>query len=230
MEHHTIDKMKFKILTLETTKLANIPNELLPFRWVTHHVKEIFMALLPNIEINGSSKIEISFGSRGDEVIFDNVLGVTNFFIEDFDFLKFYSLTKNKQDIIIIEAIKDSLLAINKSQGNDLSVVNAIIMTANDVIHSDFKLQIPINRLGKKSSDKNYEVSVIRNLSAEVGEAWSCLIKNKKTNLISEKWITKVPDYLDRIDYFKTAEIKKDVYTIFNSFGKQVFQSPLSFD
>ena len=79
--------MRFKILKIEASQAVKNQFEP-PFRWMAHHVKEIYMEMLPDVVINGSQLIEIDCGPQGDEEIFDNILGSTNHFVEDFDFKK----------------------------------------------------------------------------------------------------------------------------------------------
>ncbi|SCW74044.1 hypothetical protein SAMN04487970_103766 [Paenibacillus tianmuensis] len=132
--------MKSNLLTLESTELADIPQNVLPFRHVVYHIKELFMTFLPPIEINNSSKVEISFGPRGDESIFDGVLGVTNIFIEDFNFNNFYKLDKSKQEKEVLKIIVDSLCELSLRRNEDTSIINTIKMAANKVIESEFNL------------------------------------------------------------------------------------------
>ncbi len=90
--------MNLSMLILQESDAAAL-NESICIRHLGHHITQIFMTLLPKVNINGSSKIVVSLGPRGDEDVFDNVLGVTNIFIEDFDFKLFYPwivLTKTK--------------------------------------------------------------------------------------------------------------------------------------
>ncbi|WP_218171930.1 hypothetical protein [Pseudomonas yamanorum] len=89
--------MNLNILILQESDEAAL-NEGIRIRHLGHHITQIFMTLLPKVNINGSSKIVVSLGPRGDEDLFDNVLGVTNIFIEDFDLKHFLSLDRLSQD------------------------------------------------------------------------------------------------------------------------------------
>jgi len=218
--------MKLNMLCVEATKEAKIPEGLL-FRWKVHHVKEIFMSLLPKIEINGSSKIQIDFGPRGMEDEFDGVLGVTNIFIEDFDFEKFYLLSQKDQDIIILKKVEESLLQIYNRRGSDDSVVEIIKETACSVLRLNFDLKVPIKKLFKTSRDRRYKISIYRVLNAVVGEGWVCEITDNNTLLSREEWMNNTPDYLDRTDFFKKSELKNEVFVVFDWLGNAVFQLDL---
>ena len=219
--------MKLRTLTMEDSEMAtaNTPPNVLPFRWLTHHVSEIYLMLLPKIEINGSSKISIIFGQIGQEVAFDNMFGVTSYFIEDFDFKNFYSLSSHEKELVLLAELKKSLLLIANRKKENKFISDLITATADEVIRSGFNLQIPIKKLEKNSADRRFKMIVHRILNANVGEAWRCTIIDKSVSTETEMWMTEVPDYLDRTDYYKRAEVKGNVYMIFDNLGCLTFQT-----
>jgi hypothetical protein len=219
--------MKLGILTLESSEMADIPSAALPFRWLAHHVQEIYLSVLPKVEINGSSKIALMFGHMGREVAFDNVLGVTSNFIEDFDFKRFYKLSSKEQELTLLAEIEKALLTIANRKGENQIISDIIKTTANEVMRIGFSLELQIKKLSKTSANRKHKVTVHRILNADVGEAWCCNITDKSAPQERKEWMTKVPDYLDRTDFFKKAEIIGNTYTVFNSFGKVVFQAEL---
>ena len=217
--------MKLSILVLEESQSANLPKNAIPFRWLTHHVSEIYLNLLPKINVNNSRKIVLNFGNQGNDVAFNSVLGCTNIFIEDFDFEKFYSSSTGEQELILIDAIKANLVSIYKRTNNNPEDIQSIIAIADKVIEIEFNLEIPIKKLQKVTKDKQKRIEIYRVLNAEVGEAWKCKIINQKDNsLLAEHWINEVPSYLDRVDYFKKAEIKENIYTIYNHLGNVTYK------
>jgi hypothetical protein len=224
-ENKDIREMKLSILALEQSQSANLPKNAIPFRWVTHHVSEIYLHLLPKININNSSKIVLNFGNQGNEVAFNSMLGCTNIFIEDFDFEKFYCSSTRERELILIDAIKSNLVSIYKRNNNNPEDIQSIIATADKVIEIEFNLEIPIKKLEKVTKDRQKKMEIYRVLNAEVGEAWKCKIINPKDNsLLAEQWIDKIPSYLDRLDYFKKAEIKENYYVIYNNLGNVTFK------
>ena len=132
MEIKSYKTMKLNILTMENSEMAraNIPPNVLPFRWLAHHVSEIFLMLLPKIDMNGSSKISVIFGQRGQEVAFDNVFGVTNYFIEDFDFKTFYSLSSHEQELTLLTELTKALLFIANRKEENKIISDLITATA----------------------------------------------------------------------------------------------------
>jgi len=216
---------KFRDLRLEQTRESITPTKEMPFRWMVYHVKELFMEFLPKIEINDSSVIQIDFGIRGDEPEFDSVLGSTNIFIENFDFDAFYRLDKRTQEHMILEIIVDSLCEISQRKGKDPDKINIIKEAANKVTESNFNLTKHIKRLSKKCPNKTYSINVYKCINLSCGEAWNCEIENIKSGAVTQKWMTKVPNFIDRQDWFKKITVTDTEYTVFDKFSKIVFQT-----
>ena len=219
--------MKFNLLTLEATKLAVMPRNSLIFRHIVYHVKELFMLFLPLIELNNSKKIELSFGPRGDEEIFNGDFGVTNVFIENFNFENFYKMDMEKQEKEILKIIVSSLCEISQRKGEDITIINALNETECRVIESKFNAKIHIKKLSKTSPDKACRVDVFRCINARYGESWSCELEKKNGDQVITKWMTKVPSYLDKRDFFKKSFITNDEYIVYNQFSDIVFKMAL---
>ncbi|NNA94165.1 hypothetical protein HBO33_03230 [Pseudomonas gessardii] len=210
------------MLTLQESDESALTTDV-RIRHLSHHITQIFMELLPKIEINGSSKIVVSLGSRGDEDLFDNVLGSTNIFVENFDFKKFLSLNRRSQEIELLEELRRALIAIaTKRESND-ATVEQINQTAEKVLNTNFQLETPIKKLSKTSKNKKHKINVFRVLNAEVGESWYCQDQLFPKNKI---WMHEPPGFIDRSDFFKTAEFGENSYLIKNRLGKIVFELP----
>ncbi len=219
--------MNLNMLILQESDSAILP-ENVRIRWLSHPITQIFMALLPKIEINGSSKIVVELGPRGEEDLFDNVLGVTNIFIEDFDFKAFLSLDRFTQNTKLLEELSNALITIATKKVENKEVVSVINATRNAVKETQFQLTTQIKKLSKSSKDKKQKIDVFRLLSPEVGESWYCEITNSQHSTEEKTWMNDIPSFIDRSDYFKSAEIKDDIYIVKNRLGKIVFEMPLS--
>ncbi|WDU62358.1 hypothetical protein LRS56_27020 [Pseudomonas poae] len=193
-------------------------------RQLSHHITQIFMTLLPKVKINGSSKIVVSLGPRADEDLFDNVLGVTNIFIENFDFKQFLSLDRPSQEKKLLEELRLALVAIAIRKESDNAAVEIINSTAEAVLKLQFELETPIKKLSKVSKDKKRKINIYRLLNAQVGEGWYCEENSPITNKI---WMHELPSFIDRSDLFKNSEINEDAYQIKNRLGKVVFEIAL---
>ncbi|WP_218191614.1 hypothetical protein [Pseudomonas sp. ATCC PTA-122608] len=134
--------MSLNILILQESDEATL-NEGIRIRHLGHHITQIFMTLSLKVNINGSSKIVVSLGPRGDEDLFDNVLGVTNIFIEDFDFKHFLSLDRLSQDKKMLETLRSALIDIATKKGNNETTVEIINSTADGVLDAHFQLETP---------------------------------------------------------------------------------------
>ena len=213
--------MKLRILTIEASKIKDIFPKEIPFRNFAHHIKEQFLFFLPkNVEINKSSKIEIVFGPKGNEPLFDNVLGSTNYFIEEFDFKAFYELSDIEKEYIVLEKIKETLIKLS-----DKKVEIEILETTKKLYENKFNLEIEIKKLSKYLTNKKRKISIFRILNKDIGEGWKYKIIDTNTKeIIEENWMTKIPNYLDKTDYFKKSIINEDKFIIVNNLEKVVFE------
>ena len=216
----------FTLLALEQTRESFTKKEPL-FRWKVYHVKELFMAFLPKMEINNSSKIQLNFGIKGDEYEVNSVLGVTNTFVEGFDFEAFNELDIREQEFLILNIIVDKLCEISQRNGVNIEKINIIKETSSKVVEVNFDLTLHIKRLSKRSPNREYTVNVYRCLNSSCGESWRCDIKNNKSGEVVQKWMTKIPDYIYMNDFFKRVEITNTEYVIYNSFSEIEFQTSL---
>lgn len=215
--------MNLNMLTLQESDASALTDGV-RIRQLSHHITQIFMTLLPKVEINGSSKIVISLGPRGDEDLFDNVLGVTNIFIENFDFKKFLSLDRLNQDKKLLEELRLALVAIAIRKDSNSASVEIINSTAEAVSELQFELETPIKKLSKISKDKKRKINIYRLLNAQVGEGWYYEENSPTANKI---WTHELPGFIDRSDLFKSSEINEDSYQIKNRLGKVVFEVAL---
>lgn len=214
--------MSLKILTLQESDEAALTMGV-RIRHLSHHITQIFMELLPKIDINGSSKIVVSLGPRGDEDLFDNVLGSTNIFVESFDFKNFLSLSRLSQNIELLEELRRALIVIATTKESNDVIVELINQTAEKVLNTNFQLESSIKKLSKTSKNKKHKINVFRVLNAEVGESWYCQDQLFPENKI---WMHEPPGFIDRSDFFKTAEFGENSYLIKNRLGKIVFELP----
>ncbi len=217
--------MKFRHLDINKSNISFDGKDNKPFRFYCYHIAEMFMELLPLIEINNSSKIAIVFGKKDKfDTEFDGIDGVTSVFVENFDFNYFYNSNKEEQNHIILENIKNTLVEIYKRRGKDVSVIKMIEETANKLIECNFNLKIPIKRLSKSSKDRKYKINVYRVLNNEIGEGGLCEVYNKSENKTYETWLTNNPSFVDIKELFRKVSIDDELFTIFTRFDKIVSQ------
>lgn len=212
--------MNLNLLTLQESDASALTDGV-RIRQMSHHITQIFMTLLPKIEINGSSKIVISLGPRGAEDLFDNVLGVTNIFVEDFDFKNFISLDRASQDKTLLETLRQSLVEIATKKESNKTAIDTINLTADAVLKANFELESQIKKLSKTSKDKKHKINVYKLLNASVGEGWYCTEQPPEN---TKTWLHELPGFIDRSDLYKTSEINEMGYQIKNRFGKVVFK------
>lgn len=69
---------------------------------------------------------------------------------------------------------------------------------------------------------------MFRRLGSEVGEAWYCEVTRAGQSTAQKLWMSDVPGFIDRRDYFKTAEISGNSYIAKSRLGRVVFETPLA--
>lgn len=217
--------MYLTLLVLQGSDAAVVPQGA-RIRQLGHHITQMFMALLPKVEIGGSGKIVVSLGPRGDQAVFDNVLGVTNIFVEDFDFTHFSSLDRSSQDRRLLDALRGALVAIAARSDGNGEVVTLIDCTADAISNAGLQLLVPIKRLAKRSQD-GQRVAVFKLLRSDVGEGWYCEVASQGDAEAERVWMHEVPGFIDRRDLFKSAELGEGAYRVRDRLGHVTFQMRL---
>lgn len=214
--------MYLSMLAIEASDGAQVPEGLV-FRWAAHHVKEVYLALMPKkFVLDGSSKVQITCGPKGAELQYQQVLGASNYYAE-LDFALFNRVLPTERDEMALGVLEASLIAMGRCQRDwsdtKESVVNA---TAAMVRERDFRLCLPVRKLSK-TLPRKCKIDVYRNLSREDGEAWSCEIRDKE-KVIHKEWLGKRPNYLNRTDFYKRSGIVGSLFQIQCRLGIVVFE------
>lgn len=217
-------KMNLRMIAVEASDQARIPDNP-AFRWTAHHVKEIFLALLPKgFALDGSSKLQITCGPRGTEPLCQQMLGATNYFQEDFDFESYFDAKPQERERTIVGLLQTVMtdIATRANVGGD--VIDVVSDTAQAVRERGFSLKLHSKKLSSGYRRSGVRVDVYRNLSGQVGEAWSCELSRKGSSRIHEEWMGKKPHYLDLTDFYRSSEWNGGVFTIRNKLGKAVYE------
>ncbi|WP_295522003.1 hypothetical protein [uncultured Stenotrophomonas sp.] len=214
--------MKLRHLDLGTTRLAVQPRGAEPFRRTAHHVAKVFMALLPSIELNGSSKVMIGFGPRGDEALFDGALGVTSRCIEDFDFSRFDALDARGKEQALLDVVTSTLLSLPGADTAKGKIEAARVLT----LESGFTSRMLVRKLSQRSA--SHAVRVHRVLGRAVGESWYCEVTDRSNGNRLEVAMGDVPGYLDRREFFASSRLDGDVFTVFSRLKRETFRYPLA--
>src|SRR4051812_43281500 len=109
--------MHLRQIAIEASRTALIPSEPV-FRWTAHHVKEVFLALLPRrFILDGSGKVQITCGPRGNDIQYQQLLGTTNYYREEFAFQEYYAASPPEREEILLKTIEDALFDITLRAG-----------------------------------------------------------------------------------------------------------------
>ena len=223
-------RMKLTMLAVEASDGAVVPPEI-PFRWLAHHVREVLLALLSKgLDVDGSGKIQVTCGPKGEDVQYQQMLGTSNYFVEDFDFAQFSALTGESRDNYLLDIIQNSLIDMALRSGASPTVERAIKETADVVRAHDFSLKLRIPKLCKSSPSRRAKAEVFRCLNRVDGEAWCLQVTTKGVAEPSTTWLTERPHYVDMTGYFKKAEWSGERYLLRNRLGKVVHEYTLGLE
>lgn len=217
--------MHLQTLVVSASEFAKVPKDP-PLRWFTHHVAEIFMALLPSkFDLDGCGKLRIYCGPRNDEPVYQTMLGVSLFYAEKFDFGSFFALTPRDREAMTLSIIQQSMHEIVATNGGDRARLATIDETTRLVQERGFDLQMDIDRLSRNvPGKKGTSVNVVRCLNGQVGEAWRADVVQKDGKVLASKWMTPTPQHLDMTEHFKKSKFVDLVYVVTDRFAKSIFE------
>lgn len=210
------------MLTVEQSDLANVPREP-PFRWLAYHVKEVFTALLPKrFQLNDTTKLQITCGPRGDEPQYSEVLGTSEYYVEDFDIGYFYAAQGRERDDFLLKVIESCLLDIHDQRRLNPDTASRIKSTVGTVQERDFSFSREIKKLSRSTACRKLRFTVSRHLNREVGEGWSIDISKRNKEFLDRQWIADVPDFLDRTEQYRLSRWMEDKFQIVDPFDRVV--------
>lgn len=131
-------------------------------------------------------------------------------------------LSPEQEEEYILTIIECALVDIAKRSNADALTIKEIQNTSRIIRESGFYYEKKIDRLCKSSADRRYRAEIYRCLGREIGEAWRLQV-TKKGGEDYTTWITAVPDYLDRTDFFKKSKWEEDIFQIEDNLGVQTF-------
>jgi hypothetical protein len=221
--------MRFRELRIEASSLVSDHGVVAPglvFRWTAHHVREIFSALLPRgFVLDGSSVIQITCGPRGEEPQYTQLLGTSEYFVEDFDFVSYTKGDSAARERIILATVQRALCDIADRAGAEKAELNRTIAAVNEC---GFHLSTEVLKLRKALRPSGCSLRVFRCLCASLGETWLARVVRRDDVVIAETVMGASPDYLDRRDYFKLARLIGEEYVVHDRLDKETFRLDVS--
>lgn len=201
-------------------------NNMFPIRWKSHHLTELFIELCPKFELDGSSHLSILATRKRPEYDdkYDNfeAFHVSSYYLEKEEIENLERLVGEEAEKYILNLMEEVLLYIaNVSESNE-EKSNIIKDAINKMKEQDLSLKKKIKKLSKMSKDRKYKAEVYRCLNRTVGEAWCVEVKYGNSHMTKMKWLTDVPDYLDRTDFFKGSRWEENKFILSNNLGKDI--------
>jgi hypothetical protein len=118
--------MFLKEIRISSDNNAREPN----FLTTVHHIREIFMELIPyGFVLDGSSILQINCFPAKNEPIYsrDSFFGCSVYFFEDFDLNAYYLLSKEDREKKIFQIVSSVMINIMTEIGGDAKLLREII-------------------------------------------------------------------------------------------------------
>ncbi|THJ31585.1 hypothetical protein E8K88_14830 [Lampropedia aestuarii] len=212
--------MKISTFAIEAAKNAREASEK-PFRWSAHHVKELIFFYLKGVDLDGSSKIQLTFGEpEENELVYSKILNASNYYIVDFDKKAYDKLSEKEREMYVL---KESIIALKAiaELNQRVDVVGFLSEVEKKIIDSDFYLLVHVKKLDKIHKIKNIKYKVNRVINREVGEGWQCIVD--VNGEVRKLWMHKIPHFLDMTEVFKRSDCSSQKYSIYDRLGKERF-------
>ena len=183
------------------------------FRPTGHHVCELLLHYIGrDFILDGSSKFSATFGQRPDyDEPFHTVLGVTSYYVEDFDVANHMTRPIEEQQEAILTELVNVMTHAARSAGSDPDVISN---AAAEVRNRDFSSEISVEKLWKSTKDRKLRVQVYRCLGPWIGEVWEARVCARDGTVLGIEPITDNPSSLDRTDQFSKSSWSGDIFQI----------------
>lgn len=216
--------MRLSMLAIEASPLAVLP-KMPVFRWLVHHVREAYVFLQPkDFDLDGSGKIQITCGPRGSDPQYVQVLGTSNYYVDEFGFSEYFSAAPLQRDLLAVSLIEESFVRIADIHKKPDSLKASIRKTGQALRDVDFALKICVPGLSRVLPGRKAKISVFRCLNRLDGEAWCIEVTEGDGLVLHTEWMTKRPNYLNLTDFYKRSEWSDRTLVLKNRLGKVVFE------
>ena len=149
------------------------------------------------------------------------MLGSSEYFVEDFDFAFYGSASPTERELLLLKVVEDALGDIARRVNADFSV---IAEAAQGVRDCDFRLATEIERLKKRIPGSACTIRVVRSLSSAQGEVWLLHARARDGTVLEEVVMGKAPNYLDRRDFYRVADVDGTDYVVKERLGRESFR------
>lgn len=241
-----------KTLVLEGNSAHEKRNGLFPLRWKAHYLTEMYLACLPLKTIDDSSKIVISADKTSSiskaAYVRQPSFGVSIYHLSRDQIDTLYRIEPHRLQETAVQSYKrkkqeqaSGRTPMTPEQGQEYiasliehvlidiaqkadampSTIDQIQSATLQIRDMAFSYEKRIDKLSKASPDRRYSAQIFRCLGQNIGEAWR-LEMQTKDGVQYREWITTVPEYMDRTDFFKTAKWENGVFQITDNLGEPV--------
>lgn len=200
--------MKLSMLYVQSNKKYEALHKIKkPVIFQTHHITEIFMSFLPQIDLDGSQKIVILFQDKPEgyenRYICHKAFHVSEYYVDEFSLKQLNNLKPEDANMFFLDIIVEALSNIATESNARQEIIEIIKQTAEKVVNCNFELTLSINKLSK-TYQKQYKAIVYRQLNKS-GELWYVEIENLRSRNKVKYDIMKKPTHVSLVDYYKRS-------------------------
>jgi len=206
---------RLRVVRVEASDLVSDHGMVAPgflFRHTTHHVVKMFEAFIArDFTLDGSSVVQLTLGERRDiDPAHIQVLGVTESYVEAFDFAAYYAMSSARREEWILELIEDRLLHIASMHGADPAPIRD---AAAAVRRHGFMLEIERPKLARSLPGRRGRVRVYRQLASSCAERWLARLVDQTGHLVHEV-VLKAGGPVDLRGHFHHSEVVLDSFVL----------------
>lgn len=184
------------------------------------HITEIFTRFLPRkYVLDGTGKIGITLGHTDGRPRYAQLINVSEYYFEDFDFVPYDIASATEKDCMILSAIEKSLLDIASQFKADPQPIRE---AAEATRRCGFELK-GYTKLSRFTKSRKLHLRVFQRLARE-GISWGIDISTPKGDILETVWITKKIDAWRSAHAYRKSFWRGDDFVIVDFLGEPTFE------
>lgn len=211
--------MYFCDIALGASYGADIPSghTLEEFNWSAMAVQEVFLTFMPRkYVLDGTRKTNLHLGPRLTQPQYWQALGVSMYYVEDFDFRSYFAAKLQEQDEMLLTVLENSLLDIASRFGADPKPIRQAIASMREC---GCERRYLITRLSRCTKSRKLKVNVFRHIF-HGGERWGIDVTNRNGEVLQTQWISEKINSTESACSFRKTALQGEDFVILGSLNK----------
>lgn len=211
--------MYFCDLALCASHGADIPNGHTreDFNCSATAVEAVFLTFMPRkYVLDGTRKTNLNLGPRLNQPQYWQALGVSMYYVEDFDFRSYFDAPVQKQDDMLLTVLEKSLLNIAARFGADPTPIQQAIAATRAC---GCERRHVITRLSRSTKSRKLKLNVFRHIF-HGGERWGIDVTNRNGEVLQSQWISKMINSTDSAYSFRKTALQGEDFVVLGALGE----------